>query len=1359
MDSDDVPRLRAMTTPPRGDFPSYSQSMTHLNDIQVRPVSPALSWRSSTSSLADTSIAPLIHPPSSEQKILNDIKKQMADTFLHTGQLEKEVNRIPKLKNDILDLQKEREKLLNELLEQRAVVLQLKQRVILLHEQNQQLAKLAQSESTGNSQILAIRNTLVATLAQLKQMEDQVQTIPSLKSQIRELEDEKRKLLSVSTYSNSDEPQDASTYQGLLSENAKLKKANAQFIEDIKVVSRHLTGISDSCEGLQSRMEVFQSSQEAARPLQERIKKLELEKDALYQELVDSKYRHNRNSSVDLDSAHLRKQIKTLKKSNSRLQSKIEQMKIEARQQKEQLVLKLFEIESLNVKTSKYEIEKQMLEMEQLQVSSSSTESHSSLEKKKSEEFHGISPNGRALMLRFQQLEVHSCEMQNVLKTFMNERQELEVRLVDLNAKVDQSGIEELESKLEESESKLALARERIKSLENSMARKSPTPEEQIAIENERDDYKEKMVVMETELRRLSIIEKQTIHEGNQTDEFIETKAKLEKTKIERDKLSKKFKEGRNRLKSLASELAKSAELIKQYQIQCLKMEEEIKQVKKEYEDVKGELIQARARLEVKDVELQSSIQDCSITPELQQKIDELTRQLAEQRKSEDTKTTDYELQIKQLQDEVLKMEEKENTTKKTLGELESQILELNSIKQELDKYREMEERSSRELSDKTRTMVELEYHNSDLKTTNEALSKTTELLKKDKEDLSSKLFTAENNNKSLAQKLEILSQETPLLHQQSAELKVMCDSTNRKLQEALEQQSMASSKATEAEAKLEEIQKLNKELKKKLHLVQSDLDQAEHDADEAKNLATRRTSEIDKLKNEMLLLKTENEEEMNRLSMEIENQRKESMKCEVQLKEAVENLKNEVATRKLLEEQNSKLKTDEIPRLHSELAKTVSEMGQLTTDYSARITRIRELESNYQSSESERLTLTSKLSATEKEIKSIKQTNASLTSDKETLSGKLKDLESSHLTALDNNQKMIYEIKNLKADMEIKRKECKSSQDECAGLKDKHDMNVLHITELESNLKKIKEESSNDVQELKSLKVKFKELEAQCELLTATRDNLLNRLDKMEKLEMDYDMLKHRIHEVIGQSSQLKNDNKALLRILEDVEAVRPALEKEATRNLQEENLELHQQVSLLSQWNDRHQQNITGLEQQIDVIEGERRKLLDELKQIKVLDEENRQLKKELGEAELEVNRLKRQAHDELNEEMKVKMETQAQLLSIFNEHNRELQLQVVELMKQVKELGGKLKREKPLTPPPLPDVSDALQYVSSDARKCSELQIQNVVLQQHIDKLQTELIAAQEISPIIRRRSSMLLALSSVPPSTNKDDAFIR
>ena len=65
------------------------------------------------------------------------------------------------------------------------------------------------------------------------------------------------------------------------------------------------------------------------------------------------------------------------------------------------------------------------------------------------------------------------------------------------------------------------------------------------------------------------------------------------------------------------------------------------------------------------------------------------------------------------------------------------------------------------------------------------------------------------------------------------------------------------------------------------------------------------------------------------------------------------------------------------------------------------------------------------------------------------------------------------------------------------------------------------------------------------------------------------------------------------------------PALEKEATRSLQEENLELHQQVSLLSQWNDKHEQTISSLEQQLETAENEKNQIKYQLTQAKALEQ----------------------------------------------------------------------------------------------------------------------------------------------------------
>ena len=65
------------------------------------------------------------------------------------------------------------------------------------------------------------------------------------------------------------------------------------------------------------------------------------------------------------------------------------------------------------------------------------------------------------------------------------------------------------------------------------------------------------------------------------------------------------------------------------------------------------------------------------------------------------------------------------------------------------------------------------------------------------------------------------------------------------------------------------------------------------------------------------------------------------------------------------------------------------------------------------------------------------------------------------------------------------------------------------------------------------------------------------------------------------------------------------PALEKEATRSLQEENLELHQQVSLLSQWNDKHEQTISTLEQQLETLDNDNKQLSYQLTQTQALEQ----------------------------------------------------------------------------------------------------------------------------------------------------------
>jgi len=178
------------------------------------------------------------------------------------------------------------------------------------------------------------------------------------------------------------------------------------------------------------------------------------------------------------------------------------------------------------------------------------------------------------------------------------------------------------------------------------------------------------------------------------------------------------------------------------------------------------------------------------------------------------------------------------------------------------------------------------------------------------------------------------------------------------------------------------------------------------------------------------------------------------------------------------------------------------------------------------------------------------------------------------------------------------------------------------------------------------------------------------------------------------------------------------------------------------------------------MDDMESQKHQLVIELMERENHEQENRQLKQELKEVEMEVNTLRRQVRADLHEEMQVKLETQTQLLSVFNAHNSSLQKQVEDLQSQVRTLGGNLEREKPVSPPPMPDVMLTLQSSGEmRQRTVSELGRENEILKQRITKLHGELVKVQEISASVRRRSSFISAISSTPIAPVNEEIQIK
>lgn len=1176
-------RLRANTTSPsytsRGSSeirsPPFNGNSHSASQLQLsttsgvtsdRSYSP-LSFRSatSTSSLVEVGVASLIQQPSSEKTIIKNIKREMTNSYRRTTILQKEVEQLPKLRNNIEQLHLDRDRLLNELLEQKAMVLQLKQRVTLLHEQNQELAKLAQSSDHGGSvSILAIRNTLVATLAQLKQMEDQVQKIPFLGKQIAELAEEnerlkeKEKAMLLQLPAQLPEGVSVSDYQTLQEENEMLLSTNHHLMNEMATLREHVYTLTGSCEGLQKRMSIFQTTQSSTRPLQEKIKKLEAEKEALHKEVIDLKFQHI-SPSLDIDMAHLNKELKTTKKKNNHLKAKLEQIKVDARQQKEQLVLKLFEIEALNVKTSRYEMNKKLLDIQQHQVMSADNAVVEMVDIEEDPDIKDVPPEARAQLLRFKQLEVHSLETENLLKAILSDKAEMENKIAELLSQVEDRGVSKLERKLETSESKLEIAREKVRTLEDRL-RKSMEELTGEKSSQTKDELVVQMSTMEQEIKRLSIIEKEVSRSEGHLKELVETKHLCEALTLEKDKMEKKGRENRSRLKSLAHQVSQSAELVKNYQDQCVAMQGELERIREEKEALMRENADIRASLEVNrmDQPVTSEQVTTATINELQEKYSTLSSklsQLTQQHQHQAHSLTESQDTVDTLSGKLANAESAQVTLSEEKSVLQDKVQHLaTSLEEATNLHKERLQETSKVLASKAKKVVELEVQLDEVKSSHYKLDHETRSLQQDLDTVKQSVISLQSEKQLLKEKVELLSSQTPALVQESIELQSKCRETENKLEAVTSERDTFSSRASELKVQLQSSTNDCNDLRNKLHL----LEESVGNMDELKRQYEDRDRENKQLKENVTSLQgtiRANESNLSKQDQVVKKQTEKIDELTVSLKRLQENAEKRLEASRQVEQELKRVRSEEIPKLHSGLARTVSEMGQLTTDYAGRVSQLRELETRYNKLEEEKKALQTHLVAVETKESKSEAAIVTLTNQVADKDDEIKQLKSAHSLSLGHSQKLMEETNRLKdqcASLQRKLvmqedkmvKSNKSATEEVVVMKERVKLCESKETDLqnalqqrEQELRKAYDKLATQTTEIEDVRKTGQNLENQCEMLSATRDNLLHRLDRMEKLEMEYECLKHKIQEVIGQSSQLKSDNRTLLQLLEGIE------------------------------------------------------------------------------------------------------------------------------------------------------------------------------------------------------------------------------
>lgn len=1346
------------------------------------PAGSAKSERSSgASSLADaiSNISSLVFTASSEQKILEDLRRQMSASAVRIRELEREVKQIPQLSSQIEELQKERGGLANELLDQKEVVQLMKQRISMLHEQNGQLVKLVQVEKGGSGEILLMRNTLVASHAQLKRLQEQVNTIPALRVQLRGLTEENAKVkereLEIAKRFSLKLPDGVEVldYKNLWEENTELKAANQKLREEVQMVEQRLVTVAASCDGLRKRMEEFESSQAQVIALRDRIKRLEAEKAELSQENIELKIGPqpvpSSSLSMDIDSVHLRKELASLQKRNAQLQSKIEQLKVEGQQQKEQFILKLFEFETMNVKMQKHDLEKLVLGMDQIQLHSdmlrSATQSPDLDPPVDDFDSADVSAQDAAPELKMQlvslnHLKVHGDQTRTLMQNLLSDREELEKKVSELTKRLEDVGVSELEEQLDQASSKLNLARERIASLEKEL-QASVAAAASDSLEAENRELRMQLAQLKSQENGRAVLEQSLRQMEEKLHTHDSQSQSLEKLKSDKHKAEKRLKEYKDKLRVVAQQLQGSAKLVKDYHEQCAALHSVLDRAKKDGESLREQNATMKARLEVAEAE--SSAKDVAVSSnEVDQGGDgSLAAELASLQVKFDEQTESWEKDKAELVRAIAGRQGVEKSLEQLQSEHSQTCTERDQLKEEL--------------TTTTSSLTELKGRLGQIQAEKEELTKEMQELQQKISEQASSLATERS---SVQSKVEALSSEVQSLSERNTELQSAKKQMEAELEARSTEFATLKGKLATVEKHLVTSQSCETEKAVKVMTLESEVKVAkkhsgrlEGERDDLLKQLAEHTGQISKVEATL----ADREKEVQGVREEVGSLKQKMAELEAELSRKAAALESEKVARRELEGATSRLRDEEVPRLQSDLTVAKNENERLATDLKTRMAHLKGLEDAVErrSSEIEVLQRNSekewsqKLAKNEQALKESVRAVKSLEAKLVTAEQDCASWRAKHRKARDDVQHMEEQLQGSKTEvthLQLKLNASMSALQSCPRCAEQEQAKAVAVSELESQLRHREEDLQANKKELSKLTQRSQVLLNEVEGYKAMVENLTRNVEEADAIKGEYDLLKQKVsrfEQALSESSQLKHDNRALINLLHETVQELPSFTSEANKDLQEENLKLEQQVSVLSQWNDKHRAQIEALEQRQEALEEEKHQLLMDLMSKDNCVQENRQLKQELKEVEFEVNALRRQVRADLQEELQVRLETQSQLLTVFNQHNTSLQTQVVGLQDQVRTLGGVLDREKPISPPPMPDVPlpEVLLPAETKTRTAKDLELENEILKQRIDKLEQQLVNLQDVSVTVRRRSSTLSAISSVPIAPVNEDLQVK
>ncbi|XP_065906062.1 uncharacterized protein [Dysidea avara] len=1161
--------------------------------------------------------------------------------------------------------------------------------------------------------------------------------------------------------------QSQSLIQTLLTQRLELERKMTQLFREKKSDTATDSGNRNSVSMMESIVTELEGTHSEALLTSGVITRPTLEQEkiqARIKELEDGLAKAKVALKANEDSKKLQRELHSSQKDHNKLKKKLETIE-------EQLTVKDSEISQLKETASKYEslsneycqlVENYDKAKEQIASSNAELQQYK-------EDFENASAEVTALGEQVQETEVKLSDLQASYDDLCSEKNQLEEELAML--KVDH-------------ESEIAVAQERI----------AASDAEKESLASQTNKLREKIVSLSDEISTL-LCEKRAVERKLETlsaespallQENIELKFRKEKLEDEvkesskkMDRLQQEFETAKQDLANKKAEETEYHNQMSQWKISAASWQEEKTTMNKERQSLRGELEERTKSLTQTKTELNTSKAECN---KLHNELEVSKQQLIELQGQMSTKQvqleglsvekeklqSDTQSEVGLLSEKVKALTEQLTTEEALRTQAQSQhdkvakkVTELEegyaAKCQELEKAKTsgetMQEELNQKLSQAQRETAEakqlsqlLQQQIQDFKQDHTSLQSDKEVsvatIHQLKQDLHVKTCKVTELEATLTNTTGNMQTRLDNFEQDKKSLQEKCDKLDEQLREAKQEHStiIVSLKETEklhlsekehAKSLTDELQRITKQLEdlQKEHTKATD-DLSRYSTDQS-TIQQQLTASQQVVKEKETLV-TSLQDKLNQSST----------KCaELQLQ--VTGLEEKYSSLELEKSKGS----SELEELRSQLTKKDKELIASKKKLEAELFQMQQQLSETDSVKKEallksedfekRLALTTESFTSE--LTTLKQ-------ERDTSTSKVIDIESNlSLTKL-KNDKLTQELDSLKS-------QSKSLTDKLKSAEDKAVEFSKEITDLKAKLQVSKDEF----------------------LATQTsRDRLVDRYDN---LEMEYEQLKHRVQQELGQSSQLKADNKELFRLLESAQGEMPSIQSEATRTIQEENEKLEKEISVLSQWNDKQRQELETLENKLSRVTDQKQKLLAELLKKENFEQENKQLKKELHEVEQEVLVLKSKTD---SEELSMKLQAQLQLVAVFNDHNKSLQDQVQQLQKQVISLGGQLEHSGPVEPSVdviLQDmggggaptskgnrrkrlgsesksnrssksVTPATTNGQSDiAAEISVLLSENEMLKKKLTSLEAHVGSGKEKVPLVLRQPSVLFALSSV------------